>query len=565
MYSGSSRIRDPLVNPVIGASSRGASRSRSLATTGSADAGRRGHAADELAPPDRLGRAASDGIAHSRYAATRLFDPRERGGPRSYTGTPSPGTRPLTREEIDRRLFKYGALSADPARYASMGLPSLPQAVARTGAAVAERARTRGVESGTDALSSTRGGDLSRSSRSSTRGVESGTDALFRSGSLTQDSGLLASGRNAVSVGSARPKLDWLEDESSPSTSSGLRGGAAPDTSGSGEGFLGRIRSALAPSSRDRGVIELDKGDPSAPRGLVGLYNQGNTCFLNSALQCCLNTPPLLALLLDRATPKLPPNARSSTKGNMARAACALARRMWGSPGAAGAERPSDVKAVVGRVASRFLGFDQQDAQEFLRFFLDALHEDLCRVHGKVPYKELDDPASMSDSRVADEWWDYDASRNDSPVRDIFAGQLCSVVECCGCGRRSRAFDTFWDLVIPIPRGAQVKGLRRVAASDTCSLEDCLAEFARDETLGSSEGYKCKECRSDKSRKRMGLWRCPPALVLVLKRFTFSTYRRAKITTPVGIASGGRLDLAPYCSPGCEFRKRCDVCLSRHC
>lgn len=41
-------------------------------------------------------------------------------------------------------------------------------------------------------------------------------------------------------------------------------------------------------------------------------------------------------------------------------------------------------------MAPQFTGYGQQDAQEFLRFLLDGIHNELNRVATKPPYKEID-------------------------------------------------------------------------------------------------------------------------------------------------------------------------------
>lgn len=375
-----------------------------------------------------------------------------------------------------------------------------------------------------------------------------------------------AAGRRLGGSASGRVLKAPLDEDSDALAGSGPQGGRGRSSGGGGgtcdhwdEG--GAAATAARSGSGGRSIpagMELPAGESGGrARGLVGLHNQGNTCFLNSALQCCLNTPPLTAWLLTRAA-GVRPNPRSATRGRMVMAAAALARRVWGKAGAGGAERPSDVKAVVGRVASRFLGYDQQDAQEFLRFFLDTLHEDVCRVHGKQPYRELSDPVRAPDEAVAEAWWAYDQARNDSAIRDIFAGQARSRVTCGDCGHVSRAFDTFWDIVVPIPHRAQIGaasgGRSRfggaVGLGASCSVEDCLGAFTAAEDL-SKVGYKCGKCKSCRCTKDTTLWRAPRALVLVLKRFTFSAFRRAKITASVRLATSG-LDIAQFCATGGE-------------
>lgn len=53
------------------------------------------------------------------------------------------------------------------------------------------------------------------------------------------------------------------------------------------------------------------------------------------------------------------------------------------------------VQAIVASKASQFTGYAQHDAQEFMAFLLDGLHEDLNRIQNK-PYTETVD----SDGRL---------------------------------------------------------------------------------------------------------------------------------------------------------------------
>lgn len=56
-------------------------------------------------------------------------------------------------------------------------------------------------------------------------------------------------------------------------------------------------------------------------------------------------------------------------------------------------------QAIVASKASQFTGYAQHDAQEFMAFLLDGLHEDLNRIQNK-PYTETVD----SDGRLDEVW-----------------------------------------------------------------------------------------------------------------------------------------------------------------
>lgn len=142
-------------------------------------------------------------------------------------------------------------------------------------------------------------------------------------------------------------------------------------------------------------------------------------------------------------------NTKSKTKGRLADAYADLVTAA--KDGSVSRMVVSDFKSIVGRCNSAFIGYGQQDSQEFLRFALDGLSSDVNRVTTKSKYKELDYKEESKEEQ-SQGWWDYFLKREDSHIMDLFQGQLISSTECHRCGHKSLAFDNFMDLSLPIPK-----------------------------------------------------------------------------------------------------------------
>jgi ubiquitin carboxyl-terminal hydrolase 4/11/15 len=116
---------------------------------------------------------------------------------------------------------------------------------------------------------------------------------------------------------------------------------------------------------------------------------------------------------------------------------------------------PRDFKKTIGRFASNFSGYGQQDSQEFLAFLLDGLHEDLNRVR-KKPYVERgelvgEQPTEEQLREMGQKSWDGHKLRNDSVIVDLCQGMYKSTVVCPVCDVVSVTFDPFMDLSVPLP------------------------------------------------------------------------------------------------------------------
>ena len=232
-------------------------------------------------------------------------------------------------------------------------------------------------------------------------------------------------------------------------------------------------------NSQGQGTKHVVNNIPGAGDGIVGLYNMGNTCYLNASVQCLSHTP----LLKDYFTSKAYLNDINKTnplgyKGQLAQVSAMLIHNLWKPfkrnqqkisknerrsvvspkqyiPIDAPSVTPKTFKETLGHLNDIFAGNDQHDAHELLAFLLSGLSEDLNRIVDK-PYTEAPDSDGRPDKDLADIWWQNHLKRETSIIVALFTGQYKSLLTCRTCGYESARFEPFCFLQVPLPEDDQI-------------------------------------------------------------------------------------------------------------
>jgi len=257
-------------------------------------------------------------------------------------------------------------------------------------------------------------------------------------------------------------------------------------------------------------------------RGLVGLANLGNSCYLNAALQCLSHTFPLVKYLITYNYEK---DMMFVTQVSL------LLKKMWLNPYPSSALRPTSLRKLIRTNNADYSTSQQQDAHDVLVYLLDQLHEDVNKFNQK-PYVENSEGNGEDDEK--------NSSESDNSIQEIIGCQLRSQLICpvqtCNEISVSSEYASTIQLAIPFPSSSQM------------TLDKCLSHFTSEEILDQDNRWYCNNCQTYRQANKMiQLWTLPKVLIIGLKRFkTVMGGQGEKITTYVDFPING-LNISPYC------------------
>ena len=318
--------------------------------------------------------------------------------------------------------------------------------------------------------------------------------------------------------------------------------------------------------------IKIVKMNNLSVNGVSGLNNIGNTCYMNSALQCLSASDLLVGFLVKKKfvsdlknniLEELAEKERKRKKKageevedddisvylkdvkrkyyhSMTYNSYKLFKTMWKGNNKI---TPKTFKDRIGESCSTFRGFSQQDSEEFINFLLDKIHEenksDVIIKYNNIPEdilkyietrkKILEDIKEENSENIDKKVEEFSEYKKKYPKEEIIYKSL-----------------EFWDshvknnysIITDIFTGLYMNEIKCTKCStknvrfetfnilplsiqnETCELKDCLKDFSSFESLSGENKYQCETCKElTDAEKRVFLWELPELLVIQLKRF----------------------------------------------
>lgn len=259
------------------------------------------------------------------------------------------------------------------------------------------------------------------------------------------------------------------------------------------------------------------------PRGLI---NRRNWCYINASLQALLGCSPFYTLLRDLPLGPGIDRGKSSTPviDSMVKVTYEFSKHdasqeelLPGPP-----FQPDFIYDMLRDLKSDCLKGQQEDAEEFLSFILNSMHEEMVKIikHYEKntnikPEEEIKENGDVSDG---EEEWQVIGSKHKgmvtskvaehkTPISDLLGGQIKSFLTTSG-HKTSASIQPFFTLQLDIQ------------SENVTSVSEALKEMTVKEPI---QGYTCAKTKQEvEAFSHVALQKLPPILILHLKRFVYN-------------------------------------------
>ena len=263
------------------------------------------------------------------------------------------------------------------------------------------------------------------------------------------------------------------------------------------------------------GNNENTKINPIYPHR-TGLENIGQTCYMNSTIQCLSNIKYLSDYLIKHF------GKFDIEKQPLSVAFSSLVYDLFTTKNKNIA--PKLFKKIIGKLNPLFEGMHAADAKDLIFFLLETLHKELNKIkinseEPNIDYAQLEKD-SFNENLMLQHFIKEYTEKNKSIISDTFYGIIRSTMKCNNCNQTKYSFQTFNLLIFQLKNVKEFnQNTRNNNNKYVINIYDAFDCDKKEEVLDGENMIYCNNCKGLRSGTHQQIiYSLPRVLIIILNR-----------------------------------------------